>query len=401
MACLLLESFGYYSTAQLPALWDTASDVVIDQTGGPLLSGAALMDASQPSALTKALTWGDGTTYLGFRVKFSALQTTVTLATLVTTLATIRLQLASTGVLFVTVNEVVQPGVSPPNQITVAGGGAYVELKIDLAGGVDSIDMRVNEQRVASSALSPLGDSFVSVTLGGGSLAPEVGSWLLCDVYLLDGVPVAPFQQGLKTIDNASFLGNTRVQAVFATQEGLKTTPPPPPFDPPPDPSYTSWVPTPGPHHFDMVNEHPPDGGTTRESSTDIGLYVANQLNTYATYGFVHPFAGAKGFGLQPVSLVPWSIFALQWIGHLATNGVNTVKGTFRDPVDLPTTDTVAISAALSLLSAVYGYQAVLADRDPVDVIEAADATEWSFADVFLQEGVDAPGREFGITLSS
>lgn len=390
MACLLLESFDYYATAQLPALWDSATSVVIDEDGGRLLGGAALFDASVPSALTKALTWGDDVAVLGFAVRFEELATTVTLATLETTLATIRLQVASNGVMFVTINEVVQPCESSQNQI-VAGIGAYVELRIDLNGGAGSIETRVNEQRTGLTALSPLGDAFVSLTLGGGSLAPEVGTFLIDDVYLLDGVPASSFQLGPHTIDNASFLGSTHVEALYATQEGLNIGS---------DPGYTPWTPDPGPTHYAMVNEHPPNDGATNESSSTIGTYASNMLDVYATYGFVHPSEGVNGFGLQPISLLPWALFAVQWIGRVATNGTNGVKATIREDDDLPSTDIVAVSSAFPLASAVYAYKRSIYDRDPIATITSDPLTWWTFAAVFLQAEL-FPGREFGITLSS
>lgn len=402
MATLLLESFDYYATADLPAKWDSASGVTINPTGGRMLGGAAAFDATLNPSLVKALTWGDTHAYLGFAVKVTNFGSTITLAEIISNAATYALKLATNGVLHVTVNGVVKPGASAANAIQL-NKGAYVELSLNLAGGARSCVIRVNEADVGINQLSPLGDTFQSLTLGGG--IGESGTWLIDDVYLLDGVPAAAFMQGIQIVDNASFLGSTHIEALYPTQEGLNTVPPGP-FDPPPDPGYTPWTPDPGPGHFDMVNSHPPTDAT-QEASADIGNYNSgtHTLDTYGTYGVVHPDARVLGFGLQAVTLLPLALYAVQWIGRLASNGVSGVKPTVREPVDQPSSDIVAIGDAETLTSAVFAYFAQLFDRDPIDAITAVGPVEWTFGAVFPQSADPddpiVPGREFGETLSS
>jgi hypothetical protein len=293
MAGLLYAGFDYGATANLPGIWTSASGVaIIPPPGGRFGGGCARFDAATPSTLSADRTWTGTTAQQAIAVCGFDLHPVdtwagdVTIAHVLTSGTTIALLGQANGALIVR-----QDG----QDVCSAGPGlfslalhAYVELSIDLEAS--TVVLRVNTLTVAAADLpiATSGDTFATFVLGGGSAA--AGRFDVDDVYLLDGNPQDPISLGSRVIDNASFLGNIVVQALFPTADGYRINS---------DPGYTPWTPAFGVTHFDQVNENPPDGGITNESTTVVGTYNggAHTLNKYDTFQFTHPQQGVDGFG--------------------------------------------------------------------------------------------------------
>jgi hypothetical protein len=402
MSMIHVDGFDAYATAQLPALWTSASGVTINATSGRLGGGAAVFNAATPSVMTKTATWqntagGVALTTLGFAIKVTTMPSAAgaTVAKLVTSVPrTYRLIVTASGALQA-YQDAVQLGVSIPNVITV-NQGAYVEWQVRLvAASPASVIVKVNGVTVISGAVVTVGggEAFASVTLGGGT--SETGQWLVDDFYVVDGHAESVIAAGSSTIDNAGFLGNVRVEALFATQDGFHIGT---------DGGYTPWTPNVGTEHFTRVREHPPDEDVTYDSTLVVGTYNAgtHHLNIYATYQFTHPLQSTKGFGVMsiPTAASPAPLYGVHWVGRLKNVPAVTVKATVRqipNSTGLPSTDTVAVSASKTL-TASYQYYDVFWDRDAISALSSGPAG-WTFNTVFLRLAAppDFGYFEFGV----
>lgn len=390
MAGLLYAGFDYGTTANLPGLWDSASNVTLDATAGRAGGGAAFFDESLNPSLVKALTWGDTHAYHGFAflpVGFSPLFATV-VAQLTTTDAIYQLVVYGNGALaiFQGTSELCAGG---PGLLSVFGN--YLEWSVELDGDA-VVAIRVDGLTVATGTLAVItpAEAFQSVTMSGASTS--VGQWWADDIYLVDGVAASAFSFGSRVIDNAGFLGDIHVQTLLPTADFFEDTS---------DAGYTPWQGFPfGPPYFSLVNENPPDDGVTKVSSDQVGTPSTGTLDIYGSYQFTSPLQDEPGYGLRPEGVVPWELFAVQWIGHLQSSGGNIVAPTVREVDAEPSTDQVDIGAHLTIPATVntFTYQGVIYDRDPLGTPDP-----WTFADVFLVPGLAPPrgAREFGITLIS
>lgn len=390
MAGLLYAGFDYGTTANLPGLWDSATAVTLDDTQGRAGGAAAFFDALLSSELSVALTWGDAVAYQGMAFRPVALAALfgAVLAQCVTTAATYRLVAHGNGALTITQDNVTICEAGPALFDEL---GCFVEWSIDLTG-TGPVSIRVNGLTVGTGvlALVTLGESFTTFKLGGGVLS--IGQWYLDDVYLLDGVAQTAFSFGSRVIDNASFLGDIHVEALFPTGDFFENTT---------DAGYTPWDGTPSaPPYFSLINENPPDDGVTNVHSDQVGTPSGGMLDIYASVQVTSPRQGVNGYGLRPGGVVPWELFAVQWIGHLQSSGGNDVAPTIREVVAEPSTDQVDVGASLAIPATVntYAYEGAIYDRDPL-----ASDDAWTFDAVFLIVGL-APARgtrEFGITVIS
>lgn len=401
MAGLLYESFDYFATAQLPALWDSAVGVTIDETGGRFGGGCAVFDASLDPSMVRALTWhGSGPdcfAYLGFAVKapitgFEG----VTLAKLTSDsgqVFTVRLSAERQIVLSHSNDDGFEPIVTPFRAVPL-NRGSYVEVGIQL-GSDRPASIRVNGETLARGFVADAG-AFVSLTLGGGT--GETGTWRIDDIYLCDGEPQEPIAMGGVLIENAGFLGNVHVQALFPTHDAYNID-----F---PTPTYTPWTPDPGPLHYTMVNAHPPTD-TTNESSINVGTYdpVQESLDIYASYEYKTPYQtnDEEGFGQFPGGFGYWPILAVQWIGRMLSASSSIVKPTIRDTeggTGSPASDFEAMIGDPITLTSDYVYHGSIFDRDPYHGVPRA----WTMQLAFVFPDLDAQPqsyREFGVTLDS
>lgn len=390
MAGLRYAGFDYGTTATLTDTWDTVTAVVLDSTAGRANGGAAFFDALLSSELSVALTWGDAHAYQGmaFRpVELAALFGAV-LAQFTTTAATYRLVAHGNGALSITQDNVTicEAGPGLFNE-----SGCYVEWSVTLTG-TGPVAIHVNGLTVGTGvlALVTIGEAFTDFTLGGG--IASVGQWYIDDVYLVDGVAASDISVGSRVINNAGFLGDIHVQALFATADFFSFTA---------DPGYTPWDGFPSaPPYFSLINEQPPDDGVTNTHSDQVSTPSAGTLDIYGSYQFTSPLQSTPGYGLRPGGAVPWELFAVQWIGRLHSTGGNVVAPTIRAVAGDPSADQVDVGTNLTVPATVstYGYQIVIYDRDPLGTPDP-----WTFADVFLLPGISPPQgtREFGITLIS
>jgi len=360
MAGLLYAGFDYGATANLPGLWDAVSDVAIDLTAGRGGGGAAAFDAALASSLSATLTW-TGTAaeralaYMGLAFKpTSELGAAgVTLAQIVTSDSVLAL-VASPGGSFTITQDGVSCCEAGPG-FFARDSGCYVEWSVQLAAATIQLRVRVNGFTVGTGALASLavGEAFVSVALGG---VVGEGTWLIDDVYVLSGKPVNPISLGSRVVRNAEFLGNVRVQGLLPTGDGYHIAS---------DAGYTPWVPSAGLVHYLMVNDNPPDAGGTNESTTVLGAYSGGMLDAYDTFQVTHPDQGVNGFGLMPLGLTPWPLFAVQTILAMNADAARTANATIRVVDDLPSTDLIELSPALAVSSAAYLYFGHIFDRDP------------------------------------
>jgi hypothetical protein len=370
MAGLLYAGFDYGATSNLPGpSWDSAVAVSIVPGAGRIQpgGGAALFNAASGSRLVRDLTWtGTATQQARAVMGLAVLPLTpfgsdTILAQFRTTDSVFALHSNSIGEVWVTQNgtEICRSVAG----LLLTTRGNYLEWQVELLDVLDThgVILRVNTTVVGHGAIVSLAmaETFVGVTMGNSVLA--VGTWYLDDVYVLDGRALNPLDSKFGyTIDNASFLGNIVVQALFPTADGYNINN---------DPGYTPWTPSSGASHFAMVNENPPNGGVTNESTTEVGTYNAgtHHLDKYDTFVFRHPLQGINSFGIVPGTVnTPFPMYAIQVIMAMSSDAPYTARATARAVDTLPSTDDVRLGAPLLTVDdAAYLYFAQIFDRDP------------------------------------
>lgn len=391
----LLESFGAYGTAQLPASekWTTATHVVIEAgagRSGDASDNAAYFDTSLGSVLSGPLevttSGGYQTCTIGHAVRVTAISGRLTLLSLETTVSRFDLVMDADGALAVeqtsggvplgTVCQTVD-GVVP--RIT---GGTYIELRVILRAGYSkAVQIRVRDQwgqmnpLVQGALLALLSDeTFVTRTLGGGA-DDDAATWYVADVYQTDGVPEATAlaYNGL-LIYNDGYLGDTHVEALYATADGENLSV-----------GNTPWVPNSGTAEFSRINEHPPNDDTSYVSADTAG-----QRSTYV-FQMAQQIAGLR-FGLANCSAAPQPVFGVQWVGRLRSEGSDVtvqpvvraiVGGTFA-------TDDLYEGDALTVSGSDYVYYLLLLGRNPFT------GEPWTFAAFRRQATAQVGDIEFG-----
>lgn len=361
MAGLLYAGFDYGATANLPGIWTSASAVtIIPPPGGRYGGGCAQFNAAVPSELTADRTW-TGTTaekavaICGFDVSIvEELAGDVTLAQFLTSGTTIAIIGQNTGAVVVRQDgqDVCEGG---PGLFGVGVHG-YLELRVDLLN--ELVILRCNGLPLVTAALpiSTAGDTFATFVLGGGTA--RSGRFDIDDVYLLDGQLVNPISIGSRVIDNASFLGNIVVQALFPTADAYHGTS---------DSGFTPWTPASGSTHYTQVNENPPDGGITNESTAVVGTYntTSNTIDNYDTFQTTNPQQATPGFGLMPLAQTYWPIFAVHVVQAFQVDAAHDANATVRVVGDFPSTDKVYLGADLHPTDQNYVYIGTIFDRDP------------------------------------
>lgn len=371
---LLLESFGPYATANLPAAakWNSAHGVTIVAGGGR--SGTpndncAAFSTSLGSVLSRTVAPGAEagvyTATLGFALRVLSLSATAMLGAIQTAISKFNLLVLETGALQVRqVSNDVDLGVvcqTAPGIVPRATGGCYVEMKIRFVLGVQTaVQVRVGDQwgamnPAAQGALLALTTEelpYTTVRLGGGT-GEEPATWRVADVYLTDGVPVAVIMSpDGRLVDNSGYLGNVKVDAVYATADGVNLTV-----------GNTPWTPNTGASHYDRINEHPPDDDASYEASTpeaapqlDVYIYTMERLT-------LQPGGTRQGCLGQP-----WPLYGLAWDGFLRVTGDPTpVSPVVRRIVTgVLATDQVLIDTAFIVSSSTYAYFVRIWDRNPI-----------------------------------
>lgn len=388
-----LEGFGPYATAQLPASekWSTASNVTIVAGGGR--SGesddnCARFDASLQSTLSGPLSVtaqaGLYKTTWGHAVRVIAIDGTIRLGSLSTTITRFDLTLTDAGVLAVTQTTggvllgticATQEGMVP-----IATGGTYIEVQITLQlANTTAVQVRVRNQFgmmnvVATGSLLALTDTetFTTRTIGG---ALGTGSWDVADLYYTDGVPEATaLAYKGQLIYNDGYLGDTHVEALYPTADGENLSD-----------DNTPWVPDTGSVEYTRINEHPPDDDTSYVSATESG-----QTSSYV---FQTPRQTTPiRFGRQGCCSNALPIYGIQWGARMrsaASGGENVaaivrkiVGGTF-DTDDVHETDPVILDTS-------YEYFPIILGRNPFT------GAAWSFAVFFRGAETVAGDIEFG-----
>lgn len=388
-----IEGFGAYSTAQLPASekWSTATNVTIVAgagRSGEADDNAAYFDASLGSTLSGALsvTAQDGLykTTWGHAVRVTAIDGTIRLGSLETTITRFDLTLDEDGVLAVTQTSggvllgticTTQEGMVP-----VITGGTYIEVQVTLElVNSRAVQVRVRNQFgmmnvVAQGALLALVDTetFTTRTIGGDT---GVGTWYVADIYYTDGVPEATaLAYKGQLIYNDGYLGDTHVEALYPTADGENLSD-----------GNTPWVPDTGSVEYTQIDEHPPDDDTSYVSATETG-----QTSSY-------PFQSPRQttpirFGRQGCCSNALPIYGIQWGGRMrsASGGGESVAAIVRKIIggtfatdDVHETDPVTLSDT-------YAYYPIILGRNPFS------GTAWTFA-VFFRGAQTVPGDiEFG-----
>lgn len=392
---LLLESFGPYATADLPATgkWTSAAGVTIVSGGGR--SGdpndnCAAFSTALSSVLSRTLTPAAvDTVYTGtygFALQVLTLGASATLASLRTAATRLNLILLDTGALQVRqVTGGVDLGVvcqSAGGVVPRATGGCYVEVKARFIDGLSSaIQVRVSDQYgsmnpVAQGPLLAAADApWTTFRLGGG-VAEEAATWRVADVYVTDGQPAATvaIAPDGRLVANDGYLGNVHVEAVYPTADGVNLTV-----------GNTPWTPNSGVTHYTQVDEHPPDGDVTYE------LGDAEQMDVYV---YQSPRRASLGFGRYGCFGAYIPLYAIQWDGDLRVEDIpvsvfpivrRIVTGTIAE-------DVIAQLQELVVEDTAYLYFPVVIDRDPTNANQP-----WSMAVVLSATTLQPGDMEFGI----
>lgn len=389
----VLEGFGPYATAQLPASekWSTASNITIVAGAGrsgesddnaaffdasltPLLSGP--LDVTPVDGISK-VTWGHA-------VRVTAIEGTIRLGSIETTITRFDLTLDEDGILTVTQTTggillgticVTQEGMVP-----VVTGGTYIELQIALElENATAVQVRVRNQFgmmnvVAQGALLALVDTETFTTRTIGGLA-GVGTWYVADIYYTDGVPEAtPLAYKGQLIYNDGYLGDTHVEALYPTADGENLST-----------GNTPWVPSSGVVEYDKINEHPPDDDASYVSATATG-----QTSSYV---FKSPRQTTPiRFGRQGCCSNAQPIYGIQWAARMrsAASGGESVAAIVRKIIGGTfATDDIYASDPVTLATD-YEYFPIVLGRNPF-----TDAP-WTFAVFFRGAETVAGDIEFG-----
>lgn len=392
----LLESFGAFATAQLPAShkWTTATNVAIvagaGRSGDPS-DNAAYFDTSLGSVLSGPLevtsSGGYQTCTIGHAVRITAIAGRLTLLSLTTTNSRFDLVTNEDGALWV---EQVVGGISLGTVCTTIDGvvpsvtgGTYIELRIILrAAYTKAVQIRVRDQwgqmnPLVQGALLALlaGETFTTRTFGGGT-GDAAATWYVADLYQTDGVPEATAlaYNGL-LIYNDGYLGDTHVEAFYPTADGENLSV-----------GNTPWVPNSGTAEFSRINEHPPDDDTSFVSANASGqrstyVFQNPRQTSFLRFGWIGCTADA-----QPIYSVQWGgRFAVVDAASLSVEPVvrQIVDGTFAgdnlytaDPITIDDTDFLYYLAQLG--------------RNPFT------GEAWTFAAFYRQPTVLPGDLEFG-----
>lgn len=391
----LLEGFDAYASAQVPAVgvWTSGANVTIgagEGRSGSASDNAAFFDTAQGSVLRRALILNPYqdvyTVTYGHAVRIVSLTEEATLAAIDTAISefnlianvngSLRLQQVSGGVDLGNICQTAQ------QTIPVGAGGFYAEIQIlFVAGESRAAKIRVSDQfggmnAVAQGPLLALdaADLLPNVTFRlGGGVADGPATWWVDDVYLNDGVPAAPMAYKSGVLYNDSFFGNTHIETVYATADGVgqETS------------GNVPWTPSAGAQVYAMIDEHPPD---------EDGSYIAATDNLQLSTCL---FAGAV-IRQNCASYAP--IYALQWDGRMRVESsmVQVVAIVRRVVTGVLADDVLASSQAIVVTSTEYQYYPQNFDRNPTQ-----DDAPWTFK-VFDPAGVGVPGTtEFGAMIGS
>lgn len=377
---LFCDSVQHYTTAQIGDKYTAVSSVTVVPAAGRLGGPALFFDASIPASLTQdlspsALGSGGHLFTCGFALKpvtiGNAVPTTLLRLTLsnadvytVQMTPTHQLQIRYTGDPVVLV-------ASPVNTLT-PGVGCYVEIQIDLnkGTGIGQVILRVNGAVVAT-AVAPVfsGVSYTNVIVGGGSA--EVGTWYLCDLYIVDGNTAQPVGGVTKTdgtvVTLGGFLGNISVQCFLPTQNGLNLAV-----------ANTPWTPVFGSSNVAMVN--------ALQAVDSVAVFNGGHpTGNLDSYQFASPRAGAVlASGLYGFAgATPWPVYAVQWVARVKSAGgspqvapmvrrVVAGGGTLR-------TDIVVEGPTLTITDVDYAFAVVPFSGDPTNGNRA-----WQLPNTFL-----------------
>lgn len=277
MSLIFVDGFDHYSSASdLKSKWGVVfSDfgMGINATAGRDGGGALAIPAAFGSfTYGVAKTLPAQTTYIvGARIKSPGVSTTGTKETF------LAFQYSGTRHLALRMNSDATISVlrdstvlATSTQALPTGAYQYLEFKATVSDTAGSYELRVNGQTWLSASGIDTQASAAAVInqLLLGQWAPPTGSGTIYydDVYICD-------DQGAT---NNDFLGDVKIEAIYPTADGANT----------------GLTPLSGTDHFAMVNQNPPDGDTTYNSSATLGAKD--------TYGFSDiPVNGDSILGVQ------------------------------------------------------------------------------------------------------
>lgn len=278
MAFLWMDSFDHYATAQIGAKYPTnGGSPAISSGNGRRSSDCLRLDAAADTITTPNAAPGNTTVVCGAAIELASLGATAELFTVVTTAGAVQMCITvktdgaiearrgtSGGTLL---------GTSASTGIISAGAYAYVELKALISTTVGTVEVKVNGTTVLTltgqnNANNGTNDWTAVKLLGNASIA----SIDYDDFYVLDGTGSAPLN---------TFLGDVRVDARMPTADG----------------ATTQWTPATGTDNYAMVDEIPPDGDTTYNSTTTV-----DNIDTFTVQDA--PVVGATILAVQQCTYV-------------------------------------------------------------------------------------------------
>jgi hypothetical protein len=278
MSLLFVDGFDHYARADIATKWNNASlnvNDAIDATGGRDGGGALKISGQSAAGVSKVFPQTN-TVILGARVRFD------TLSAFPSSRQMIQLQMNGSiqGSVYLNVDGTLSvyrgtsSGTLLGSTVQALSGATftYLELKYTTDNSAGSVEIRINGATdllvsgINTQALSSPGINGITIRATPNSSLDSSKFIWYDDLYICD----------THGATNNDFLGDIKIEAIYPTADGANK----------------GLAPLSGTDHYAMVNQHPPDGDTSYNSSAITGA-----KDTYA-FGDI-PVKGDSILGVQ------------------------------------------------------------------------------------------------------
>ncbi len=294
MAFLWMDSFDHYNTALIPAKYATNGGSPTIQAAGGRRASQCIRLPAATATITTAITPSGTTAVVGIAFKVNALAAGELLTIMDGATAQMCVCLKADGALEVRRGTVAGTVLGTSSSAGIISTGTYyfLELLALISTTVGTATVRLNGTNVTGLVLTGLNNAgsgvgqWTNLKLIGNASISELD---YDDCYLCDGSGSAPLN---------TFLGDIRVDVRMPTADG----------------ATAEWTPSTGSDNYAMVDEIPPDGDTTYNSTT-----VVDNIDTFTVEDA--PVVGATILAVQQCTYVKKSDSGTTTIAAVVRSG--------------------------------------------------------------------------------